>query len=56
MHPNDPAGAQRKERVPVRMVYRLRSSTGALACHKEMDRDLVARMQAALESATSSGN
>lgn len=45
----------RKERVPVRMVYRLRSSTGGLACNKEMDRDLVARMQAALDSVIADG-
>lgn len=45
----------RKERVPVRMVYRLSTSIGALACNKGMDPDIVSRMQTALNSLIADG-
>ncbi len=46
----------RREGVPVRLVWRLSASVGGMACHRDMDKDLVHRMQAALDSLLADGS
>lgn len=46
----------RREGVPVRMVWRLSTSTGGMACHPGMDPEIIRRMQAALDSLVADGS